>query len=307
VSGLQKDWSASFTYDVLRRLVDSGTVQGVWHVGDIGYTDDSFGHALGAFSYEAAYNGYMRWLEPISSKVPYMVSPGNHESECHSPACITNHAKWGLPLSNFTAFNKRWAMPYPSSGGSSNMWFSWNLGPMHLVSLDTETDWKGAEEEGTGDSHQKNLPSGSFGAPGEYLKWLENDLRAAFADRAAGRCHWIVAGGHRPFHELEATHGALFEKYRVDAYLAGHSHSYARSQYTFASGNFSMLQIVAGGAGCDEMSQGPAADVRGSTTSPSYASARYSSGILRANATALQFQLIDSVDSSTLDEVVLTR
>jgi len=309
VSGLVKDWSASYTYDVLRRLVDSQAVQGVWHLGDIGYTDDSFGHALGAFSYEAAYNGYMRWLEPIASKVPYMVSPGNHESECHSPACVTSHAAWGLPLSNFSAYNSRWTMPFRTSGGSSNMWYSFNLGPMHLVSLDTETDWAGAEEEHTGDSHMSNLPAGSFGQPGEYLAWLEADLKAAAADRAAGRRLWIVAGGHRPFGELEASHGALFEKYGVDAYFAGHSHSYARSRYAFASGNFSMLHIVAGGAGCDEMAQAPAvaAGARGTPAVSSYKTSRYSSGVLRANATVLHWQLIDSVDASVLDEFVLHR
>jgi len=309
VSGLVKDWSASYSYDVIRRLVDSGTVQGVWHLGDIGYTDDSFGHALGAFSYEAAYNGYMRWLEPIASRVPYMVAPGNHESECHSPACVTSHGTWGLPLSNFSAFNTRWAMPYRLSGGSSNMWYSFNLGPLHIVSLNTETDWPGAEEEHTGDSHQSNLPAGSFGAPGEYLAWLEADLKAAVAERAAGRRHWIIAGGHRPFRELEATHGALFAKYKVDAYFAGHTHSYARETYTIKSGNHSMLHVVAGGPGCDEMAQGPAvaADARGSMATTSFATSRYASGILRANATALDWQLLDSVDSSVLDAVVLER
>jgi hypothetical protein len=45
---------------------------------------------------------------------------------------------------------------YPSllqSGGNSNMWYSWNYGAGRFVSINTETDWDGAEEEGTGDSH----------------------------------------------------------------------------------------------------------------------------------------------------------
>ena len=68
-----------------------------------------------------------------------------------------------------------------------------------------------------------------------------------------------------------------------------------------------MLQVVAGGAGCDEMSQGDAAVSRGSQLSPSYASSRYSSAVLHANSSALHFKLIDSVDSSILDEYMLTK
>ncbi|KAL1503565.1 hypothetical protein AB1Y20_012043 [Prymnesium parvum] len=304
---LQTDWSASYTYNTLRQLVDSRTINGVWHVGDIGYADDAFAHEVATFAYESAYNGYMQWLEPIASKVPYMVTPGNHESECHSPACVTSPGTWGLPLSNFSAFNARWAMPFKSSGGTSNMWYSFNLGPAHFVSVNSETDWKDAPEEGTGDSHFKFLPAGSFGAPGEYLAWLEADLKAAAADRAAGRRQWIVAGGHRPFDDLASSHSALFAKYKVDAYFAGHSHSYTRSTYSFSS--TSMLHIVVGGAGCDEMPQAPAvpASQRGSQSNATFHTGRYASGVLRVNASALHWQLLDSADSSILDEFVLSK
>jgi hypothetical protein len=44
----------------------------------------------------------------------------SHESECHSPACVTSLNTWGRPLSNFTAFNARWTMPFAESGGTSN-------------------------------------------------------------------------------------------------------------------------------------------------------------------------------------------
>lgn len=48
---------------------------------------------------------------------------GNHESECHDPACVVNPRTLGLPLSNFTAFNARWKMPSPESGGVESMWY----------------------------------------------------------------------------------------------------------------------------------------------------------------------------------------
>ena len=89
--------------------------------------------------------------------------------------------------------------------------------------MNTETDFPGAGEEKTGDSGDKRLPAGSFGQEGEYLAWLEKDLAAANASRTAER-PWIIAGGHRPFHEIQATAGPLFDKYGVDMYFAGHTH-----------------------------------------------------------------------------------
>ena len=96
----------------------------VWHVGDIGYVDDSYAHHLTGLTYESAYNGYMNWLQNVTALMPYMVSPGNHESECHSPACALELSKYGHHLNNFTAFNARWKMPSQESKGraNSNMW-----------------------------------------------------------------------------------------------------------------------------------------------------------------------------------------
>ena len=114
------------------------------------------------------------------------MSVDNHESECHSPACVLKKER-GLALSNFTAYNQRWHMPAQDSAARAgqSMWCSWNYGPVHYVSVNSETDWKGAEERNTGDSHDKKLPAGHFGEDGEYLAWLEADLKAAAAARAA--------------------------------------------------------------------------------------------------------------------------
>ena len=302
VSGLKRHWSATFTRDAVLRLVQRDLVDAVWHVGDVGYADDGYTHGIGKTRYEESYNGFMNWIEPIAASVPYHVSPGNHESECHSPACVLHQTSLGKPLSNFSAFNARWSMPYAESGGTSNMWYSFNAGPVHFVSLDTETDWPGAGEEHTGDSHIPWLRAGTFGRKGEYLAWLERDLAAA--DAARQRRPWIVAGGHRPFEELEATHGALFRKYGVDAYFAGHVHSYHREQYT--KGNGSMLSVVVGGAGCEEMEQAPRSEARGHGHA-SFSSKRYASGVLKANRTELSWRLIDSEDGIELDAVSLTR
>lgn len=327
--GVTSSWSATFTRKSIEDLKDRNVLDMVIHAGDIGYADDSFLHDPLHFTYENIYNGYMNWFQNVTSIMPYMVAPGNHESECHSPACVLHHTEYGIPLSNFTAFNARWHMPSEESGGHarSNMWYSFNFGDVHYVSINTETDFVGAEESTTGDSHMKNLPAGGFGYKGEYMKWLENDLATAHALREAaaaaregkgsgkeeeklGRARpWIVAVGHRPYDDVVEA-AKLFEKYQVDVYLAGHKHSYARSDGG-TYGNDTMY-IVAGGAGCDEMKQGPDADdFVGNIAPPTHrvntTSARYSSGVMTTNATHMKWELLDSVTGEILDTFELTK
>lgn len=179
------------------------------------------------------------------------VAPGNHESECHSPACVLN-ATLGQSLRNFSAYNARWAMPSPESGGVANMWHSWDVAGVHFVSLDTSTDFPDAPEGTTGDSHMPQFPAGSFAPDGAYMSWVERDLAAA---SASPDVNFIVGVGHRPFDDLPAAHAAnltaLFKQHGVSFYFAGHGHSYLRaSTDTWGDGT---VHVMVGGAGCDEM------------------------------------------------------
>ena len=197
-----------------------------------------------------------------------------------------------------------------------------------MVGINTETDFPGAAEEHFGDSGDKKLPAGGFGREGEYLAWLEADLKAAAAerDRPGGR-PWIIAGGHRPH---PASAAPLFAKYGVDIYFAGHSHSYARSAPSsglpgavvethhalnhYAAPN-ATTWIVVGGAGCDEMKQGAVTaeeELEESAAmlpkgSAVVKSSRYATGVLTANFTSLSWRLIDSVTGDTLDTLLITK
>lgn len=118
---------------------------------------------------------------------------------------------------------------------------------MHFVSINTETDFDGAAENEKGDSGI--FPAGHFAADGAYLSWLEADLKKASQDPSI---HWMFAGGHRPFTDFNSTQvDALFVKYNVSLYFAGHSHSYSRYDASQHSGV--TTHITVGGAGCDEM------------------------------------------------------
>jgi len=143
-----------------------------------------------------------------------------------------------------------------------NMWYSFDYGPVHFVSANTETDFNGAVEEHYGDGGKLiGLEAGGFAPDGEYLRWLEADLAAANANRA--QRPWIVAFGHRPWfwHDHRSTdtttmnaHRPLFQKYGVDLYLAGHRHSYSRHSPPAGSGDIPV--VVTGAGGCDEGLEG---------------------------------------------------
>jgi hypothetical protein len=140
-------------------------------------------HDKSGFEYENVYNAWMEWIANISSSLPYMVTVGNHESECHSPACLSS-PRIIRATKNFSAYNKRFRMPSDVSGGVQNMWYSYDYsqlmsyytlyslcsglcrysydyGYVHFIALNTETDFVGAAEEIQGDSGL--LPAGRFG------------------------------------------------------------------------------------------------------------------------------------------------
>ena len=124
---------------------------------------------------------------------------------------------------NFTAYNVRWSMP-------DKLAYSLNLGPLHLVSFNTETP----------------DDTGSIDAP--EVAWLDADLAKANASRAA--TPWLVAGAHRP---LYCTNGgktdkdcvgfagvmrgqaeAVLARHGVDLVLGAHMHGYERTQAVLA-------------------------------------------------------------------------
>eukprot|EP01062_Namystynia_karyoxenos_P037883 TRINITY_DN27551_c0_g1_i2.p1 TRINITY_DN27551_c0_g1~~TRINITY_DN27551_c0_g1_i2.p1 ORF type:complete len:471 (+),score=150.90 TRINITY_DN27551_c0_g1_i2:176-1414(+) len=302
IGGLKKDWDATGSRRTMELLKDRGEFDWVWHVGDISYADDAFGHkdCLVGFCYEKAYNGFMNWVQNISAVMPYMTLPGNHESECHSPLCVSD-PELRKALGNFTAYNTRFHMPSAQSGGRASMWYSFDYGPVHFVGINTETDFKGAAEANRGDGLVTKC--GHFGADGEYIAWLEQDLK-----RASTTGKWIIAGGHRPW-ATGRFGGAttLMEKYGVDMYFAGHGHSYARGR---SASNITTVMV--GGAGCDEKSdieldETSVLEWAHADKSGGFKTMITSTGFLSVTPTQLQWRLLESSTQKVLDTVTLTR
>ncbi len=159
------------------------------HIGDISYAD-LYGVIVNFDLYENTWNRFQQAIEPISSAVPYQVLPGNHEATCfqYSDAICPSF------LRNFTVYNNRFSMSGEVSGGYKNMWYSYDYGPVHVIMLNTETDFANAPS-GPGTT----LNGGNFFGTTGQLAWLENDLKQATTPERRAKVPWIVAAGHRPF------------------------------------------------------------------------------------------------------------
>lgn len=224
----------------------------IWHPGDIAYADYWLKEQIQGYLspvpidqgykvYESILNEFYNQISNISSYVPYMVGPGNHEANCDDGKVKDkkNGVKYKVDIcmpgqTNFTGYQSHWRMPNDESGGRSNMWYSFDYGMAHFVQLNTETDFGSgivAPDEPGGESKENSGPFGSY--PNEQIDWLEKDLKSI--DR--GKTPWVIVSGHRPWY-ASADKGTcdtcqqafenILVKNKVDIAVFGHVHNYQR-------------------------------------------------------------------------------
>jgi len=177
-------------------LVELGKIQIVVHSGDISYADGFMPH----------WDDFFNKIEPIASRVPYMVTPGNHEL-------------WY----NFSAYKHRFYMPGESSAGGSgdDMYYSWSLGGIHWVGCDSETPIDTADISPT------------------QQAWISADL--AKVNRSV--TPWTIAYFHRPLYcsnqddsncvnfaaLLREQVEDIFYNNKVDVVVTAHVHDWERT------------------------------------------------------------------------------
>uniref|UniRef100_A0A146LZU8 Purple acid phosphatase n=2 Tax=Lygus hesperus TaxID=30085 RepID=A0A146LZU8_LYGHE len=184
----------------LQMRTREGSYDAVIHVGDIAYDLADENGRVG--------DNYMNQIQPVAAYVPYMVCPGNHERHY-----------------NFSHFRERFTMP----GSSENLYYSFNMGPVHFVSVNTEAYW---------------FLEFGFKLIVKQFNWLLRDLEEANENRSERP--WIVLYGHRPMYcsgispecwQDAPTRSGLnkmfgLEKvlhdYGVDVVFWGHQHYYER-------------------------------------------------------------------------------
>ena len=188
-----------------------------------------------------------------------MISHGNHEDGDVSLARFCESWRH-MPA------NAKNQPTFKSANGEApnNLFFSWDAGLVHYISISTEI--QGGALLGYGGS---DLIRHQF-------EWLEADLKSV--DRA--KTPWIIVNGHRSMYcscdgdcDQEAeqqrlgpwsngTYGFedLLFKHGVDLFVNGHEHNYERMWPTYRNKTTQSntnpnapIYIVTGAAGCDEL------------------------------------------------------
>ncbi|KAG6008287.1 hypothetical protein E4U21_004749 [Claviceps maximensis] len=270
----------SLNHTTIQRLADTiNDYEFIIHPGDLAYADNWIlrGHNVfdGKDAFQAILEQFYDQLSPISSRKPYMASPGNHEAACQEVPFTTGLCPAGQK--NFTDFMTRFGSSMPNTFTSTSsdeqakinankakqlakapFWFSFEYGMAHIVMIDTETDFADAPDGPDGSAH---LDSGPFGGPNQQLQFLEADL--ASVDRTI--TPWVIVAGHRPWYTgaddpckpCQAAFEPLLHKYGVDLAVFGHVHNSQRFMPVFNNeadpagleNPMAPMYIIAGGAG----------------------------------------------------------
>ncbi|EDO41277.1 predicted protein [Nematostella vectensis] len=225
----------------LQEEVQKGDYDAIIHVGDFAYD---------LFTNNGTYGDeFMRQIQPIAALVPYMTCPGNHESAY-----------------NFSDYKNRFSMP----GNTNGMYYSWNIGPVHFISISTEVYFSTYY---------------GYDLIDYQYAWLERDLKEATSKENRTLRPWIFAMGHRPMYcsnldrddctnHLSIVRTGipeknkpgledLFYEYGVDVLLWAHEHSYERLWPLYnkqmcngTKGAYinpcAPVHIITGSAGCSE-------------------------------------------------------
>lgn len=220
----------------------------ILHPGDLAYADAWYVHGRDLYhtyqAYESILETFYDQLAPVAARKPYMPGPGDHEAMCSEWTIIGHWCPRGQR--NFTGYRRRFsatlptAFPPPSSSHNATapqnntlavqnlanppFWYSFDYGLVHVVMLDTETDFPSAPDE---DGGSANLKTGPFGrSRSQQLDFLRADLAAV--DRSV--TPWIVVAGHRPWYTVSGEACAacreafepILHRFGVDIAAFGH-------------------------------------------------------------------------------------
>jgi hypothetical protein len=280
----------------LQREVQMDMYDAIIHVGDFAYDMDSEDGLIG--------DSFMEQIQPIAAYVPYMTCPGNHEFR-----------------GNFSQYKARFNMP----GGYDSMMYSWNMGPIHFISLSTEFYY---------------FVQYGIGQIVAQYEWLEQDLKEANKPENRKLRPWIITYGHRPMYcsnndfddctrfetlirvGLPFLHWFgledMFMKYGVDLTIWAHEHDYERLwpvyNHTVYNGSLAepyknpkaLVHVTTGSAGCQEKHDGFRPEVPVWTA---FRSLDYGYSRLKVlNKTHLYFeQVSDDQDGKVIDSFHLIR
>ncbi|CAG4992567.1 unnamed protein product [Colias eurytheme] len=214
----------------------------ILHVGDFAYDMDTDNALVG--------DEFMRQIQPLAATVPYMTCPGNHEAAY-----------------NFSNYRNRFSMP-----GHESLFYSFDLGPVHFISISTEFYY---------------FLEFGLKLVAEQFDWLQRDLEMANTAENRSKRPWIIVYGHRPMYCSNSGDDCwnnylpnrvglpaygfglepLLKDYGVDVVIWAHEHSYERTWPLYDQKVYNgtthpyvnpraPVHIITGSAGCQEDTDG---------------------------------------------------
>eukprot|EP00891_Asterochloris_glomerata_P007273 jgi/Astpho2/7273/fgenesh1_pg.00113_%23_79_t len=132
----------------------------------------------------------------------------------------------------FASYSARWGLPYASTSSNSTLYYSFEVGAVHFITLSAYVGETSA-------SDQEGLIDGT-GLDSEQYNWLLEDL--ATVNRT--KTPWVIVGEHAPWYHSYTTHWKEVECMRkameqllydngVDIFFSGHIHAYERTNRVF--------------------------------------------------------------------------
>ena len=134
---------------------------------------------------------------------------------------------------NYAAKNSG-AKPAGSFNSGDNLWYSWNAGLIHFVTVNTEA-WNCPSMDPTKEMGSGNCvwnPTTNRSIADEFLEWFAEDLEKANQPAQREAVPWIVMYAHKAFYMQPGTNFSAIDDIAhangVDLHIAGHVHIYQR-------------------------------------------------------------------------------
>lgn len=192
---------------LLIQMTENREIDGVIHLGDIGYDLGDDGGYTG--------DQFLRDIEPVASRVAYMTMPGNHEH-----------------YSNFVQYIRRFRMPDVTQAPDTNFFYSFDLGKAHFIVLNSEAHFY-LDTTARSIQHRwlrEDLEKAALNR--EAVPWI-----FAFAHKPL-YCNmdWTLPYDNPHTNTncgeqamiLRGAWETLFNSFNVDIYFSGHVHNYQR-------------------------------------------------------------------------------
>jgi acid phosphatase type 7 len=218
----QTDYSVS----TIKHLANDKRISMILHAGDLSYADCN----------QTLWDSYGQMIEPLASRIPWMVCAGNHEIEFNGTDI------YGL----YNAFESRYRMPYVAPATFGDILIESSIKPSTNMPYCTPSVFQSEYNYGnsfysfeTSLAHiiYLNPYSNTSVTSAQYL-WLERDL--ASVDRNISP--WLIVVMHCPWYSSNKNHYQdtqtilmrdsmewLFYKYSVNIVFSGHVHAYERT------------------------------------------------------------------------------